>query len=169
MLNVKPNRTGLHQVEVRELSRQAGPRFGFDCILTSGIAAFSLAIDKNLIDVQPEKGAEVKLTLNRRDGSGPIELHLEGAPDFRLEPSRIEGKGRDHTVRILAPIHTPGIGPWRARLIGTSDPTNAPFKTVALTRGPALAQWPTLHQPPGDWNGIILLRTSPVSSPEKDP
>jgi len=168
LIGVQPKRTGVHRVEVRELSRQAGFRFGFECRVAPGPVGFTLGVDKNLIEVPVEKGAEVRLTLNRRDWAGPIQLHLDGAPGFRLEPSRIEGKGRDHTVRILAPTNLTGIRLQRTRLIGSAETTNQPSSAVAGTRNPALGQWPTLHQPPGAWDGMLLLGSKSPAAPPAD-
>ncbi len=169
LLDIAFQRSGLHSIQVHELSRQAGSRSGFECDLLPGTVGFTLGIDRNQLDVPAGKGTELKLTVNRRAWNGPIRLELINAPGFHLEPGRIEGKGRDHTVRVIASTNasTADVAglPSRTRLLGTAETTNAPWSTTASTRNAVLKQWPTLHQPPGDWNGVLLLRRKADPAP----
>ncbi len=169
LLDIPFQRSGLHSIQVHELSRQAGSRSGFECDLLPGNVGFTLGIDRNQLDVPAGKGTELKLTVNRRAWNGPIRLELIDAPGFHLEPSRIEGKGRDHTVRVIAstnasPADVAGLLS-RTRLLGTAETTNAPWSTTASTRNAVLNQWPNLHQSPGDWNGVLLLRRKANPAP----
>jgi hypothetical protein len=169
LLDIAFQRPGFHSIQVHELSRQAGSRAGFECDLLPGQVGFTLGIDHNQLEIPSDKGSELKLTVHRRAWNGPIRIELIGAPEFHLEPSRIEGKGRDHTVRVVASTNALTTDLPRllrtARLLGTAESTHAPWSTAASTRKAVLNQWPNLHQPPADWNGVLMLHRKADPTP----
>lgn len=158
VLGVRFASRGVHRLEVWELSRAWGPAHFIEARVEPG-PAMELSVDKNLLEAGPGGTAEVKLTLNRRETPGAVALRWEGLPEgVTAEPLRLEGNAKEANLRIRVPTNGVVEGPWRLRLFGRAMAVTNATEVLAGTRGPVLGQWPTLHQPPSAWNGVILLR-----------
>ncbi len=145
-----------------DLLRRGGPEFAYRVAATEGANSFALIAEVDKYDVPQQGVMVVKLKVTRRGYTGPIALHLEGAP----EGTTVTGEVADKKADGVAKIHLPdSIKPgtmFTARLIGTAEVAEGQsFSAIAETRDVLRTVLKGLTWPPNNLNGVLAVTATP--------
>ena len=148
---------GEYFLVIEELNQNGGPDLAYHVDVRELRAGFALSVDG--CDLQGRAGENVtmKVTAERRDYDGPIELAVESPFSLKTESSTIPEKKNEVELKIKLPgdldpgTHVP------LRIKGTAKIGDAE-EAVRVSTLPALKKlWPNLRYPPTELDGLIAI------------
>ena len=151
-------KSGRHLLEIRELSGASGPNLGYRIELTPFQPGFTLIADTNTLLALPGANATLKITAQRHEYDGPIQLDaVTSTRLFSLSNTVIPAKKNEVQLQFAIPADCPP-GRWTEfRIRGSVISTNNTFSTWASTMPALHTLFPLIAIPTDEFDGSIAL------------
>lgn len=149
---------GEHRVAFAELSRGAGPGYGFEFDLLPGGGDVVASVDRESLELAPGTSGELKVTLNRRGHEGEVVVGARDVPGgVRVEGGKVDAKKKEGVLKVVVPADARPGGMMFVRLeasgVVAGQPRAWPVHTRQALRGP----WPDLLVPPPSLDGVVTV------------
>ena len=153
---------GSYRLMVEDVLRRGGADFFYRIVVEPYQPGFSLAVDGEKFDA-PRSGVFVaKVTANRRDYNGPIQLSIDGVPDMLLSDNVIGEGQKETTLRATLPpsMLTGQLTPMR--IFGQAKIGEVDFRVAAGNLATLRGEFAGLPFPPAALDGALALGVGPV-------
>ena len=120
-------------------------------------AGFVLEADAEKAEATPGGSFTVKVTVARRDYTGPITLSLAGIEGAKLADEVIKDKAANTTLKVTLPDNAEPGSLTHFRIVGRAKIGEVEFATTARTTLALRKIYPTMPFPPRELDGPIAL------------
>ena len=148
---------GTYFLVVDELIRRGGPQHAYRVEAELQPAGFALEADAEKAEAAPGGSFTVKVTVARRDYTGPITLSLAGIEGAKLADEVIKDKAANTTLKVTLPDNAEPGSLTHFRIVGRAKIGEVEFATTARTTLALRKIYPTMPFPPRELDGPIAL------------
>jgi hypothetical protein len=159
-ISVTIKEDGKYFLSVEELTGQSGPYIIYQ-LDVEPFAGFSLTTETEKLDIPAGGQAEFKITANRREYKGPINLSLDSHSEYIHAFGTIPENKTEVQVKIIVYPKAPVGQALSFRIIGRARIDDRDY-TQPLSTYPALKKlFPLMHYPPPILDGEIGVGVKP--------
>jgi len=148
---------GTYFLVVEELIRRGGPQHAYRVQAELQSAGFGLEADADKVEAAPGGSFTVKVTVARRDYTGPITLSLAGIEGAKLTDEIIKDKAANTTLKVTLPDTIAPGSLMHFRIVGKAKIGEVEFVTTARTTLALRKIFPTMPFPPRELDDSIAL------------